>query len=145
MRVLFICSGNICRSPLAHALLRDQIQKNKLDWSVDSAGTHGFHEGELPDPRTLQVANDHGINMKGIISKPVTRLDKSDFDLVLVMESFHCAELISQGWQKNQVHLLLEYVALGHAVDDPYYGSKKDFEKMYSILDQAIKKLVLEK
>jgi protein-tyrosine phosphatase len=143
MKILFICTGNICRSPLAHALLRDQIQKKDLSWQVDSAGIHGFHEGELPDSRTLKVAQAHGITMQGIFSKPVSRVNPKKFDLILVMDSSHQDELIHLGWPPDSIHLLLEYVGLGHAVADPYYGDEHGFDNMFSILNQAIQKLVV--
>lgn len=142
MNILFVCSGNICRSPMAHGLLRKYIKENKLDWQVDSAGTHDFHEGERPDSRTLKIAQKYKVNMEGIIAKPFSRLNHADFDYVFGLGLEHKQALIRSGWPKNKVHLLLEFIGEAGDVADPYYGDLHDFEEMYVVLIDAVERMV---
>ncbi len=127
---------------MAHGLLRQYIKENNLDWQVDSAGTHGFHEGKRPDPRTLKIAQKHQVNMEGIIAKPFSRLKHTDFDYVFGLGLEHKQALIRSGWPKEKVHLLLEFIGESGDVADPYYGELHDFEEMYVVLVDAVGRLV---
>jgi len=129
---------------MAHGLLRKYIKENKLDWQVDSAGTHGFHEGERPDSRTLKIAQKHNVPMDGIIAKPFTRLNHTDFDYVFGMGLEHKQALLRSGWPKEKVHLFLEFVGEKGDVADPYYGELHDFEEMYVVLEEAIGRTALK-
>jgi len=127
---------------MAHGLLRQYIKENKLAWQVDSAGTHGFHEGERPDSRTLKIAQKHQVPMEGIIAKPVSRLNHDQFDCIFCMGLEHKQQLIHSGWPKEKVHLLLEFIGESGDVADPYYGELHDFEEMYVVLEAALTTLM---
>ncbi len=83
MKILMVCLGNICRSPLAEGIMKQKIQKHNLDWQVDSAGTISYHEGETPDLRSIEVAQKHGLDITGQRSRPLQLADFNNFDLIL--------------------------------------------------------------
>ena len=91
-----VCLGNICRSPLAEGILQDKIQKNNLNWIVDSAGTSGYHVGNSPDPRSIQVAalNDIDISMQR--ARKVRSIDFEEFDLIYAMDTYNYQDLLKQ-------------------------------------------------
>ena len=86
MKILMVCLGNICRSPMAHGLLQHKVQKLGLKWMVDSAGTSDWHQGELPDARAIACMKRHGIDITYQRSRPVIDEDLEDFDLIYVMD-----------------------------------------------------------
>ena len=86
MKVLMVCLGNICRSPLAHGILDHKVKKLGLNVTVDSAGTNGFHNDELPDPRSIDKANEYGIDITYQSSRQITLNDLKEFDLIYVMD-----------------------------------------------------------
>ena len=141
-RVLFVCSGNICRSPMAEALFRRQILEAGLDreFEVDSAGTHGFHEGEPADPRTRRTGEGHGLLVDSI-SRPVLDRDFDRFDLIVAMDRGHLRELRARAGRgrRAEIRLMREFDAGADSVDvpDPYYGGLDGFERMYEILEPA--------
>lgn len=146
-RILIVCTGNICRSPLAEAVLRHKIQTagRQADIVVDSAGTHGYHVGERPDPRTLKIADMNGIPTTGITARKVHNSDFEDFDLILGMDEGHVRHLknISSGDYHHKIHLFMDYAGQG-AIDvpDPYYGGFEGFEEIFEMIERAAKNLV---
>lgn len=146
-RLLFVCSGNICRSPLAEALFKsmaDQAGVGSL-FAVDSAGTHGFHEGDPADPRTLRVGRRHGLVVDSI-ARPVADADFDRFDLILAMDRTHRRELMVRAGsgRRASIRLMREFdpLATGPDVADPYYGGEDGFEAMYRILEPACRGLL---
>ncbi len=89
-----VCLGNICRSPLAHGVMEQLIHEYKLDWTVDSCGTNGYHDGESPDPRAIRVALNHGIDISHQISRRVTIDDFIQYDIILIMDQMNYARLL---------------------------------------------------
>ena len=83
MKLLMVCLGNICRSPLAEGIMKKKIQKHNLDWQVDSAGTGAYHTGELPDPRSIAIAKDYNIDLSDQRARKITSKDLDQFDLIL--------------------------------------------------------------
>ena len=138
-RVLFVCTGNICRSPLAEAVFKDLVQKRGLEhrYEVDSAGTHGYHEGDPADPRTIRVGEKHGLQVDSI-AREIRDDDFSRFDVLVAMDRGHVREMRARCPKPLQSKLLLmpDYDPEGALKDvpDPYYGGFDGFEQIYRIL-----------
>ena len=143
VNVLFICMGNICRSPLAHGLFEHRVKRAGLTEkiSIDSAGTHAYHVGNLPDPRSQQTAQSHGIDLSSQRARQVTDSDFERFDYVLAMDNDNYALLSEQCPDKHQhkLKLFLEFASQldETEVPDPYYGGDAGFEKVYQLIDAA--------
>lgn len=145
IKVLFVCLGNICRSPLAEAIFNQKIKELGLEgkFQSDSAGTSDYHIGELPDERTLNCASKYGleVNHRG---RQVNRTDFRDFDYIIAMDDSNVKNLNLMKerfrFQSKEIHLLRNFVnnSQGMAVPDPYYGGEEGFEEIYRILDEAI-------
>lgn len=129
--ILFVCLGNICRSPLADGALRHRVRQLGLGWTVDSAGTGGWHAGEPPDRRAMAIAKAHGVDIAGLRARQVQRADFERFDLILAMDHDNLAGLkaIAPSDALAQLCLALDLVAgrEGEAVADPYYGDADGF------------------
>lgn len=147
LRILFVCSGNICRSPLAEAIFKSMADEAGLSsrFLVDSAGTHGFHEGDPADPRTRRVGRAHGLAVDSI-ARPVKDQDFHAFDLIIAMDRGHRRELMARGGRacSASIRLMREFDsgATGPDVLDPYYGGPEGFETMYSVLEPACRGLL---
>lgn len=136
-RVLVVCLGNICRSPMAEGLLRHHIQKKDLRIEVDSAGTNGYHNGEAPDHRAQAEMRRHGIEIAAQESRQIKRDDLDGFDLILVMDSNNFQDVMELAgdradW-KNKVQMILQE----NDVPDPYFGNATGFIKVFQLLDEA--------
>tara|TARA_B110000879_G_scaffold95190_1_gene130070 strand:- start:13711 stop:14163 length:453 start_codon:yes stop_codon:yes gene_type:complete len=139
-RVLMVCLGNICRSPLAEGILQSKIAASKV--SVDSAGTAAFHEGNLPDPRSVEIANHYNIDITGQRARAFTPQDFSKFDLIYAMDLSnynHLLELAKNKTDREKVHLILNdlFPNQNREVPDPYYGGAQGFEEVYQLLEAA--------
>lgn len=151
INVLFVCLGNICRSPLAEAIFADMIRRQGLQdqVSTDSCGTSNYHIGENPDPRSVQTAHNHAIpiNHKG---KQLVEHDFRTFEYIVPMDSsnlLHCVAMQSRVPQsQTKVVLMRDYDQLspGADVPDPYYGGDRGFEEVYEMLHRACNKLLEE-
>lgn len=145
MKILMVCLGNICRSPLAEGIMREKIKAHNLSWEVDSAGTSGWHEGNLPDNRSIAVAKNHGIDITNQRSRKLEKLDLDKYDLVVAMDSTNYSDIIrlaDSETQKAKVRLILNYAYPNEnrAVPDPYYEGR--FEKVYQMLEESCEKIV---
>lgn len=147
MRVLFVCSGNICRSPLAEGLFVHLARERGVDhlFAADSAGTHDYHQGERADPRTLRVGARHGIDVTSI-AREVRASDFEEFDLILAMDRGHRRELSvrSPARHRHKIEMMRSYDRPDSDPDvpDPYYGGFEGFERMYAILDVCCRNLL---
>lgn len=146
-RLLFVCSGNICRSPLAEAIFRSMAEEagQVSAFEIDSAGTHGFHQGDAADPRTRRVGRRHGLSVDSI-ARAVIDADFDRFDLILAMDRGHKRELMARAGsgRRSAIRLMREFDADAESLDvpDPYYGGEDGFEEMFSILEPACRGLL---
>ena len=133
MKILMVCLGNICRSPLAEGILKNKLSE---DYFVDSAGTIGFHEGEAPDKRSIDIAKKYGLDISSQKSRPIRKSDLENFDLVFCMDknNFRDVMKLAEDSQKHKIKLILENE---REVPDPYYGGSEGFDKVYRMLDEA--------
>lgn len=145
-KVLFVCLGNICRSPLAEAIFNEKIKKKGLQSSImaDSAGTANYHVGENPDPRTVEVASNHSIPVdhKG---QQFKKKHASEFDYLVAMDrSNHQNMIIEMGNEPDSLFLMRDFdlVGKGKDVPDPWYGGMNGFEDVYEILDRSIDEFI---
>lgn len=145
-RVLFVCLGNICRSPLAEGVFADVLKERGLrdQYRIDSAGTGGWHVGSAPDPRSIAVAQKHGIDISGQKTRKVRPEDFSEFDLILGMDRSNIEDLLLvAGPAKDRVRLFLEYtLGARRDVPDPYYGGPGGFDNVYGMIREASEALV---
>lgn len=145
MRVLFVCLGNICRSPLAEGIFRRQLEQKDLRAFIDSAGTGGWHSGESPDRRSIRIAASKGIDISGQKARKVNDEDPLLFDFIFAMDRSNYKDL-KQLWGKQaekKLHLFLEFAGMGHAdVPDPWHGDERDFEAVYDLIDTACQKAI---
>lgn len=143
IKVLFVCMGNICRSPLAHGRFEHLVQEDGLAGriSVDSAGTHAYHEGEPPDLRSQQTALRRGIDISGQRARKVAPADFEEFDYILAMDRDNLVILqsLAPPGQSHKVRLFLDFAPeLNESeVPDPYYGGQAGFERVYDLVDAA--------
>jgi protein-tyrosine phosphatase len=150
IQVLFICLGNICRSPTAEAVLRHllQLEAPQLRVEVDSAGTANYHSGEPPDARSQRAALGRDIDMSGLRARQVSPDDFLRFDFILAMDRDNLRRLTAMRpkGSKAQVRLFLDYARLaGNAeVPDPYYGGPEDFERVLDLTTAAARGLIAE-
>jgi len=139
MKVLMVCLGNICRSPLAQGLLESKVREAGLDWIVDSAGTSAYHIGEPPDKRSIQKAAEYNIDITGQRARQFTKADVKEFDLILAMDSSNFVNIknLTQKSALDKIKLILNFVypEQNMAVPDPYYDDS--FSRVYELLDQA--------
>ena len=146
MKVLMVCLGNICRSPLAEGILKAKAKEKGLDWEVDSAGTSGWHVGELPDRRSIAVAKQNGIDIMDQRSRQVHPSDFENYDLILAMDASNYNELKKQATtdqvQKIKMILNYSYPNENRRVPDPYYEG--GFELVFQLLEQACGKIIEE-
>ncbi|TXN35432.1 low molecular weight phosphotyrosine protein phosphatase [Flagellimonas hymeniacidonis] len=138
-KVLMVCLGNICRSPLAEGILKSKV--NSEDVFVDSAGTAGYHIGNPPDPRSISVAGKYGIDISTQKCRKFSLNDFKEFDFIYVMDQNNFMDILSLAESENEkqkVSLLLNEVNLGvKEVPDPYYGGDDGFENVFEMIDLA--------
>ena len=147
MKVLMICLGNICRSPLAEGILKHKIRKKGLDWHVDSAGTGGWHAGELPDNRSIAVARKNGIDITDQRARKFKTSDLDNFDLILTMDYANYLDIkqfAKTPEQEDKIKLIMNFISPNsdEEVPDPYYDDR--FELVFEMLDRACDAFILK-
>ncbi len=140
MKILMVCLGNICRSPLAEGILKSKIVARQLTWEVDSAGTGGWHEGELPDHRSVRIAAQYGIDITDQRARKLQQADLARFDLILAMDRQNYKDILriaDTPQQRAKVHLIMNFVApdSNQEVPDPYWDGR--FDEVFQMLDNA--------
>lgn len=145
VRVLMVCLGNICRSPLAEGILKSKVSAS--DFFIDSAGTGGWHIGELPDSRSIEIARVNRIDITDQSCRKFVYQDFQDFDSIYVMDRSNMADVLSLArteQDRMKVSLILDelYPGKSREVPDPYYGGGDGFEKVFDMLDAACDQIV---
>jgi protein-tyrosine phosphatase len=150
IRILMVCLGNICRSPLAQGVMEQRLRKTGLfrSVSVDSAGTHGYHVGESPDPRAVEAAARRGYDISAQRARRIRDGDFQSFDYILAMDHENLQQLTARcpGPEVERLKLLLDFAPGPDAreVPDPYYGGEDGFERALDLIEAAVDGLVLE-
>jgi protein-tyrosine phosphatase len=148
MRVLFVCMGNICRSPTAEGVFRRVLGMHASDVKVeiDSAGTHDYHVGSEPDRRAVAAAARRGIDLSSLRARHISDADFERFDLILAMDEENLRELRRRAPKEyhGRIHLIMEFAPspLARSVPDPYYGGAEGFENVLDLLEEAAQGLL---
>ena len=144
--VLFVCTGNICRSPTAEAIFRKLATDAGMAVTADSAGTHGYHVGEPPDPRAQKAAAKRGYDLSALRARTIESADFQRFDLILAMDQEHHAILsrIAGSSADHKLKLMMSYAQRfkEREVPDPYYGGPQGFERVLDMLEDAARGLL---
>jgi protein-tyrosine phosphatase len=140
MKILMVCLGNICRSPLAEGILKNKIKQAELDWYIDSAGIGGWHAGDLPDRRSIAVAQKYGIDLTEQRARKIKASDLDEFDWILAMDKDNYRDILSYAKNDNhrsKVVMIMNFInpKSNTEVPDPYYDGR--FELVYQMLDEA--------
>lgn len=142
MRILMVCLGNICRSPMADGLLRKKVKDEGLDVFVDSAGTSDYHIGEAPDQRMREAAKKSGCPIDELRARQFSVQDFDDFDIIYAMDSSNYTNILALARNEHdtaKVRLVLNelYPGENRAVPDPYFGGEQGFTDVFRMLDAA--------
>lgn len=149
-KILFVCLGNICRSPLAEAIFKEQLKQRRLDhlYQVDSCGTSGLHAGEKPDPRTIRNARHHNLEIDHIGRQLVPR-DLQEFDFIFTMDRSNHQFVLEMAKKANEPKADIRMIrsfdpeSLGtQDVPDPWYGNENGFEEIFQILWRTCDELI---
>jgi protein-tyrosine phosphatase len=149
-KILFVCTGNICRSTTAEAIAR-HVAKNMgkgEEYFFDSAGTHGYHVGESADPRAVRLGKERGVSFEGISSRKISKNDFEKFDLIFAMDRGHLRILQNLADETNlkKIQLFLSFSQIKNSwndeVIDPYYG-ERGFEEVFDVIEEAVRKIIL--
>jgi protein-tyrosine phosphatase len=138
-KILMVCLGNICRSPLAQGILESKITSNTI---VDSAGTAAYHVGNPPDPRSIAVAKQNGIPISQFRARKFTREDFKNFNHIYVMDQSNYKDVIGLAETRAEQEKVSLLLPDEKEVPDPYYGGPEGFESCYSLLDDACTQIV---
>ena len=143
-KVLFVCLGNICRSPLAEAIFKHKVKQKNLDhfFEIDSCGTGDYHLGDIPDKRTFAIANKYGIKIDHIV-RQLSAEDLEAWDYILAMDKNNFQNILrlsDNATHKEKVFMIREFDSIGKGkeVPDPYFGNEREFQEVFDILDRAI-------
>lgn len=147
MRVLMVCLGNICRSPLAEGILEQKAKERGLNWEIDSAGTNGYHTGEPPHRLSQKVARLNGIDISTQRSRMFTPNDLHHFDLIYAMATdviFSMKRIAGKHFDETKVKLLLDELHPGAQMDvpDPWYGEESGYHEVFKMIDAACNAIV---
>jgi len=145
-KILFVCLGNICRSPLAEGILKNKVEKEGLNWIVDSAGTGDYHVGTMPDSRSIAVANKYQIDISNQRARQFKTKDFIEFDLILVMDASNYRNVVNLARNEEdskKVELIMNLSSPGQNIEvpDPYWNND-GFEQVFAMLENACDKLI---
>jgi protein-tyrosine phosphatase len=145
--VLFVCMGNICRSPTAEGVFRHHVNERGLGdrIAIDSAGTHAYHVGEPPDRRAFAAAERRGISLAELYARRVSDSDFESFDFIIAMDEDNLRRLVDQSPEEHRakVQLFMSFASVDVTeVPDPYYGGSAGFEKVLDLIEEASRGLL---
>lgn len=142
MKVLMVCLGNICRSPMAEGIMRHKAQHNGWNLEVDSAGTGDWHAGEKPDSRAVEYMEGMGINIRQQRARQISPRDFYEFDLILTMDAENYGNVMhikpADATARVDMVMNLAHPGKNIAVPDPYFGGKEGFARVYDMLSEAL-------
>jgi len=138
MKILFVCLGNICRSPLAEGIMRNIAPHLE----IDSAGTSNYHIGSPPDRRMIETAKGHGIDISGLAARQFTLEDFDNFDKIVVMDAANYRDVISIAQNEKQKDKVVFALENNKDVPDPYFGGNEGFQTVYHLLHSACQQLL---
>lgn len=149
MKILMVCLGNICRSPLAEGIMREKIAKYGLNWEADSAGTEDYHTGEAPHPFSQKIALEHGIDLSALRARKFVKADFSRFDKIYAMSADVYRKIATIGGKEakmEKVSLFLNelYPGQDRSVPDPWYGPEQGYREVYALIDKCCDKIVAQ-
>lgn len=142
MKILMVCLGNICRSPLAHGILEHMAKEKNLNWQIDSAGTGNWHIGEQPDRRSIAVAKKYGVDISTQSCRQFLSNDFENFDLILVMDQNNLSDVISLATTDADFSKVRLFLKNG-VVPDPYHDDKQ-FDPVYQMIEKRCLELIEE-
>lgn len=147
MKILMVCLGNICRSPLAHGILEHKAKQAGLDWEIDSAGTGDWHVGEPPHRLSQKVAKLNGIDICEQCARQFKKTDMMDFDKIYVMDKSNyndVKQMSGEYWDENKVDFFLNELHPGKNMDvpDPWYGTEEGYHKVFKMIDETCEKII---
>lgn len=142
MKVLMVCLGNICRSPMAEGILKQKCKEAGLNWEIDSAGTSGWHSGQMADERSIETCEEYDIDIHDHRARQLTKSDLVHYDLIFAMDKMNyknILDLCSSEEQSSKVKLILNESLpdCNRDVPDPYYDFISGFRTVYNLLDDA--------
>lgn len=143
IKILFVCMGNICRSPTAHGVFRQRVRDAGLaaQIHIDSAGTHAYHVGNPPDPRSRHTALQRNVDLSDLRARQVNRADFHEYDYILAMDRDNLRDLqaLAPAGARAQVQLFLDFAPdrPHREVPDPYYGGPQGFDEVFDLVDAA--------
>ena len=149
MKILFVCLGNICRSPLAEGILKKKFEENNIEGIIHSAGFEPYHEGQHPDPRSVSTARKHDIDISNKVARLFSVEDFDIYDKILVMDAMNYADVIGLARDEkdsSKVDFLLNQIDAGanNEVPDPYCGGASGFDRVYEMMDKACDRIVTD-
>jgi len=141
--ILFVCLGNICRSPLAEGIAREYIKNNNLNIDVDSCGTGNWHIGEAPCDNSIKVAEIHNVDISKQRSRQITPEDLKKYEIIIALDSSNYEDLLTMGCPTSKLSRLGSYGHNNEDVPDPYfYNGFEGFEKVFEMIDSCVKELI---
>lgn len=149
MKILFVCLGNICRSPMAEGILKSLASDQNLDWMIDSAATESYHIGNPPDQRAIRTCRNHGIDISGQRARRLIRKDFETFDIIYALAEevmFEIRQAHDTDVMQAELKLLLDEVHPGksRSVPDPWYGDESGFEPVFQLIQQGCEAIMMK-
>lgn len=141
MKVLMVCLGNICRSPMAEGILQQKVQAAGLNWQIDSAGTESYHVGENPHKWSIKTCNNHGIDISKQVARRLKIEDFQSFDVIYALATDvrkEMRDIAKEEKNMEKVILIMDelYPNQELSVKDPYYGEEEGYEEVFQLLDK---------
>ena len=143
--ILFVCLGNICRSPLAEGIAREYVKNSNLDIKIDSCGTGSWHVGEVPCDNSIKIADINGVDISNQRARQITKDDLENFEKIIVLDDSNYSDILNMGCSKDKLSKLGFYGYNNENVPDPYFfNGFEGFEKVHEMIDICVKELIDE-